>query len=244
MLKKLFAVTAMSAALVAPAHAYMLVNDWTLHAGATTYDSINQIALFQSVANASTITQNGPVPFVGQTFVETGTLTSFGYGDPDAAFTPFLLTNTTMNGKVTSVSSGIAYNLTSGSGTVKSGATTLFDLTLVNGTGNLVNIALNSANNGSSLVLFKIEDNAASEAAFAGQADLLWSLNNGGLFLQVDTDNFVRTSPVCNDRGVCSFRVSSQGSAELFRVPEPESLALLGIGLLGLASIRRKTATA
>lgn len=242
MLKKLFTAAAFTAVVSTPAHALLLVNDWTLTAGADTYTGIDVIGLNQ-VSSANTIVQDTPFAYVGQTFSETGTMTSFGYGAPDTAFSPFLLTTTSLNGKVIGVSSGIDYILTSGFGSVTAGATTLFDLVLVAGAGDLATTTLGDGNNGSSLVLFNIVNNAESQASFAGQADLLYALNINGLFLSVDTDNFIKSSPVCTDDG-CSFTVASQGSAQLLRVPEPESVALFGIGLLGLVAARRKVVRA
>jgi len=70
------------------------------------------------------------------------------------------------------------------------------------------------------------------------------------LFLQVVTTNKIGTP--ASGVGACEFDetldcrtlfVTSDGSADLLQIPEPSTLALLGIGLLGFASSRRRVSS-
>jgi hypothetical protein len=69
------------------------------------------------------------------------------------------------------------------------------------------------------------------------------SHNVGGVFIQNNTGDWFADTQVCPDGGPCSFiqvTVSDTAIATLVSVPEPTTLALLSLGLVGLGFTRRR----
>lgn len=119
---------------------------------------------------------------------------------------------------------------------ISAGLVHLFDLNITNGgdTGNSTVLTGNITNfYGAGGDMFNIKY-AASSLAFD-----VASLLDGGLNFLISNDTQATGTPSFNQQGQLLITGEHEGSVE-FNVPEPTSLAILGLGLLGFAGSRRR----
>ncbi|MDT8997956.1 PEP-CTERM sorting domain-containing protein [Paucibacter sp. APW11] len=258
------AAAATLAAVALPASAgYQVLDGWQLFTPTGNQINIGRLNLVSGSATVEQEVNGSGNAFVGAKFIESGQIFSISYtkenvvgagdvGIPKPLFDGLQLTFSNVAGVVTGLNpgGGFKYQFTSGNFLMEGDGGVYAAGSIVGLGGNVNSTNIIGATNGDSTVLtvlgailnpmFDLKDNTGTSL----QADLL----SGKVLFEAATNNSITGATLSNAK--CSFDASkscrsfvanSGGDAYLVRsIPEPGSLALAGLSLLGLAAIGRR----
>lgn len=250
------------AAVSAPAHALVVLDGWELQ---TTTGSTADIGRLNLVSGTATVEQEvdgtGNV-FVGAEFTESGAIYSITYtaenvvgagdtGAPQALHTLLTISFSDLVGEVTALNAtgGFEYTFTSGSFQISAAGGGTASGSIVGIGGNAASTDIVGGINGDSTILATILSTTDIFNIFDSNGVLLNPDFATGAYLFEAVTNNNLTSFLGDGAAPCSFNsqascltfsVASAGDAYIVQVPEPATLGLLGLGLLGMGFAARK----